>query len=448
MFGFLRLYTCKIFSGYYVGLIASMQFAGLMFGSYIWGYLSDKFGRRRTLLSSITGVTVFCALFGFTNTTLGLPWAIFCRFMTGAFNGSVAIIRSIINDVSANNNDQAKGMTWINCAFQFGMVLGPTIGGTLAQPVRQYPSSFSKGGFFDDFPFFLPCAVVTGLNVLILAIVAIKLPETRTKRLADMVVPRNKQSLSSTISHPLNGVKLLRVVYNKKEEEVLMEAEKDYTCERQIHDHDYSSSDLDFLESNNRDSGQSAAAMNSSSGRMLGSVRGFVKKLKVTTANSTAAELLKLSGVRWVLLLYCIYCFGVIGFSEMSNVWFATKPHKGGLGFSELQIGILTAAAAIALVPLTLFTVPRIESKVGTLKAFQIGSIILIFTSMMFPVLASITNAICLWTLLVASQLVFRVFIATCFIMIGIFINNSVGESKVGAINGISVALSGIARSV
>jgi hypothetical protein len=76
----------------------------------------------------------------------------------------------------------------------------------------------------------------------------------------------------------------------------------------------------------------------------------------------------RLSGVRWVLLLYCIYCFGVIGFSEMSNVWFATKPHKGGLGFSELQIGILTAAAAIALVPLTLFTVPRIESKVGTLK--------------------------------------------------------------------------------
>ena len=55
--------------------------------SYFWGFLSDKFGRRPTLLASVFGVTGFCALFGFTNTNLGLPWAIFCRFMTGAFNG-------------------------------------------------------------------------------------------------------------------------------------------------------------------------------------------------------------------------------------------------------------------------------------------------------------------------------------------------------------------------
>ena len=32
----------------------------------------------------------------------------------------------------------------------------------------------------------------------------------------------------------------------------------------------------------------------------------------------------------------------------------------GGLGLSELQIGILTASAAVTLVPLMLFTIPKV----------------------------------------------------------------------------------------
>ena len=49
-------------------------------------------------------------------------------------------------------------------------MLGPALGGALAQPCESYPTLFSRGTIFDQFPFLLPnlvCAVVLGFGVLI-----------------------------------------------------------------------------------------------------------------------------------------------------------------------------------------------------------------------------------------------------------------------------------------
>jgi hypothetical protein len=55
----------------------------------------------------------------------------------------------------------------------FRSIIGSSLGGTLADPIRNYPGSFTPGGIFDRFPYLLPnivCAsvVVFGLIVGIL----------------------------------------------------------------------------------------------------------------------------------------------------------------------------------------------------------------------------------------------------------------------------------------
>ena len=52
----------------------------------------------------------------------------------------------------------------------FSSILGPALGGALAQPCESYPAFFAKGTIFDTFPFLLPnlvCAVVLACGVIV-----------------------------------------------------------------------------------------------------------------------------------------------------------------------------------------------------------------------------------------------------------------------------------------
>lgn len=49
-------------------------------------------------------------------------------------------------------------------------ILGPALGGALAQPCDSYPSLFARGTLFDRFPFLLPnlfCAMIVAFGVII-----------------------------------------------------------------------------------------------------------------------------------------------------------------------------------------------------------------------------------------------------------------------------------------
>jgi hypothetical protein len=54
--------------------------------------------------------------------------------------------------------------------WSIGTILGPAIGGTLADPANSFPNAFSKGSLFGRFPYLLPNLVCSGL--LLISIVA------------------------------------------------------------------------------------------------------------------------------------------------------------------------------------------------------------------------------------------------------------------------------------
>ncbi|KAM6547098.1 hypothetical protein CsatB_027834 [Cannabis sativa] len=62
-------------------------------------------------------------------------------------------------------------------AWGIGLVIGPALGGFLAQPAEKFPKLFSKESVFGRFPYFLPCLVISTF-ALGVTILCYWLPET------------------------------------------------------------------------------------------------------------------------------------------------------------------------------------------------------------------------------------------------------------------------------
>jgi MFS family permease len=70
--------------GYYAGFLASTFAIAQFFTSLLWGYLSDKIGRRPVLMIGLLGNSLTVSAFGLSKT---YTMAIVSRAFCGALNG-------------------------------------------------------------------------------------------------------------------------------------------------------------------------------------------------------------------------------------------------------------------------------------------------------------------------------------------------------------------------
>ncbi len=111
-------------------LIASyplMQF----FGAPILGKYSDRVGRKPVLLLSMVGALIGYLLFGFSLYSGMLALIFVSRMIPGFMAGNIAVILSSISDIS-DDESKTKNFGLVGAAFGLGFVIGPSIGGLLA----------------------------------------------------------------------------------------------------------------------------------------------------------------------------------------------------------------------------------------------------------------------------------------------------------------------------
>lgn len=167
--------------GFYSGLIESLlsltQTAVLIF----WGRLADRVGRKPILLYSLIGMAVSPALFGMSTTIWQM---ILFRCIAGIFSGSGLIIRTMIAEHSTPET-QARAFSWFAVGGNLGILVGPIIGGSLADPVTQYPGAFKGIWFFEEYPYALAGFVVGAFSVTGAIASALFLEETLVKKEGD-----------------------------------------------------------------------------------------------------------------------------------------------------------------------------------------------------------------------------------------------------------------------
>jgi DHA1 family tetracycline resistance protein-like MFS transporter len=156
--------------------------------SFVWGWISDRWGRKPVLILSLMGSVMSFAWLGMADAL----WMLFAARATGGiFGANIAVAQAYIADVTAPE-DRAKGMGMMGAAFGAGFVLGPAIGGLLAGPDAANPE------------FRLPFFVAAGVSfvAVVVGIVFLREPE----RHAEASIPRGAierfRGFAAVMSHP------------------------------------------------------------------------------------------------------------------------------------------------------------------------------------------------------------------------------------------------------
>jgi MFS transporter, DHA1 family, tetracycline resistance protein len=129
--------------GIFVALYAAMQF---LFAPILGG-LSDRFGRRTVLLSSLLGAALDYLLLAVAPS---LWWLLVGRLFAGITGASFSAASAYIADVTPPEK-RAQSFGLIGAAFGLGFILGPAVGGLLGSISLRLPFFVAAGLNFFNF---------------------------------------------------------------------------------------------------------------------------------------------------------------------------------------------------------------------------------------------------------------------------------------------------------
>jgi DHA1 family tetracycline resistance protein-like MFS transporter len=125
----------------YAGLMALAYSLMQFFFSPIIGNLSDRFGRRPVLLTSLFGFGIDYLFLAFAPS---IGWLFVGRIIAGITGASFTTASAYIADVSEPEK-RAANFGMVGVAFGVGFIVGPVIGGILGKYNVQYPFLAAAG---------------------------------------------------------------------------------------------------------------------------------------------------------------------------------------------------------------------------------------------------------------------------------------------------------------
>lgn len=163
----------------YAGMVTSaFTFAEFSTGMF-WGRMSDWIGRKPVLIMGLVGTSISMIVFGFAPS---LPVALLARALGGLLNGNIGVLQTMVAEIVTDKEHQPRAYSIMPFVWCLGSIIGPALGGALAQPADNYPSWFSQNSLFGQFPFLLPNVVCTSVLILGIVIGLLFLEETHAEK--------------------------------------------------------------------------------------------------------------------------------------------------------------------------------------------------------------------------------------------------------------------------
>ncbi|MFX1324986.1 MAG: MFS transporter [Promethearchaeota archaeon] len=111
-----------------IGLLLATNAAFSLFSAPVWGKLSDKYGRRPTLLIAEAGTCSAFLILAFSNK---LPMFFVARIVDGIFGGNFPLTKAIITD-AVPPKDRGVQMTNVGVVMTIAGLVAPGLGGFLS----------------------------------------------------------------------------------------------------------------------------------------------------------------------------------------------------------------------------------------------------------------------------------------------------------------------------
>ncbi|TBU61708.1 MFS general substrate transporter [Dichomitus squalens] len=187
-------------TGYYSGLAHTVASVTQLTSMFVWGRISDKYGRVPVILLGTAGMAVFTIFFGLSGSLTSL---LLNRFFGGFFFGITGAIHSVVGELSDETN-QSIAFPLYDVISALGYVIGPLIGGTFAEPAKQWPDLFTNP-FWTQYPYVLPCLISAAISIAasLLSVFALKetLP-TKSPNTATVQASRTDEELEPLVVEP------------------------------------------------------------------------------------------------------------------------------------------------------------------------------------------------------------------------------------------------------
>ena len=172
-----------------IGMIFGAYSVGAFFGEPFWGRLSDKYGRKPLLISTIMGNCLCYLALAFAP---NIWMAFLIRFCGGLAAGNGAVVQGYIADVTAPEK-RARQMSYQGAAWNVGLIVGPSVGGYFARPDAG-PAGFR-----------IPLFIASGLAFLCVCAIALIIRESRIRDTGFSHRPSRWTAVGDVFRHPVIG---------------------------------------------------------------------------------------------------------------------------------------------------------------------------------------------------------------------------------------------------
>ncbi|KAJ3778566.1 major facilitator superfamily domain-containing protein [Lentinula raphanica] len=345
-------------TGYYAGIIESAFFLAECFTVMLWGMASDRFGRRPILLLGPLGLCLATLCFGLSTQYREL---MIFRSIQGAFNGNIGVSKTILAELSDSTNI-AQIFSLAPMIWGMGVIMGPSIGGVLANPEEQFPSTLGKIALLRAHPFFLPCAVVALFAFLFFLVALIGLKEAsithrvrkqlepaKSKRVFGYGTSKNKilkdtdaqsQEIdASTRLNPSSPVKSYGAIQKRPSTSTLCST----VSSTSTLDVDVESDQETVLASDSEDE----------------------EDLKVDVEPPATLKSILIPEVLLPIANYSLIALLDSSYTVLIPLTYTTSVPAGGLGLTPFHVGLILSVWGAANIPFPIFCIPRLIKRFG-----------------------------------------------------------------------------------
>lgn len=352
-----------------------------------WGRVADSewAGRKKVILIGLLGTAISALGFGFSKS---FAIAVVFRCLGGALNGNVGVMRTMIAEIIKEKKYQSRAFLLLPMTFNIGVIIGPILGGILADPAGSYPKLFGPGSVFGgkdgvgwmmEWPYALPNLVSAVFLFCSSMAIIFGLKETH-EALQDK---------------PDFGIRLRKWITRR-------------IFQRRSHE------DYIAIPTDERPSTPDAPTdIEMANTPVTPTTPSFD-----TTAKRTKKQKLPLRRIwtRNVILTFISHGLLSMHIGTLNNLWFIflstprfnpahpsppthTRNHfpvhfTGGLGLPPARIGMALAILGFIGISLQLLVYPRVSTRLGTIRSFRASLLLFPVAYAVIPFLAMIPSTV------------------------------------------------------